>query len=319
MKRPLLLCLIVPIVLAGCSESEPAPESPPKAESPSGQPKQKTGPQKERGQSKKPAVKAAAKAKPQTSTPLAARALRKLRVAPETSSGYDRDLFEHWSYQSSGCDTRDVVLARSDQAGNPCGSDSGVWVSAYDGVRLTDPGELDVDHMVPLAEAWDSGARTWTAARREAYANDLHPWSLLAVSASSNRSKSDQDPAEWMPTNRAFTCQYTARWIAVKFRWRLSVDPDEAQALRGLVRGCSPEQLKLDGKWERTAPAVVSASPKKKAKKKVRPKLRGTGGSDPLFSTCTAAAAAGYGPYRRGADSEYGNYRDADGDGLVCE
>lgn len=318
MKRLLLLSLIASTVLAGCAENNPAPDSSPQAKSPSGQPRQKTSPQKRPGQTEKSAAKAPAKAEKKPSAPLAARVLEKLRVEPETPSGYDRDLFEHWSYQSSGCDTRDVVLARSDQAGGPCGSDSGVWVSAYDGLRLTDPGDLDVDHMVPLAEAWGSGAGTWSPARREAYANDLHPWSLIAVSASSNRSKSDQDPAEWMPTNRAFTCQYTARWIAVKFRWRLSVDPAEAEALRGLIRSCPAKKLKLNGKWERTAPAVVSAPPKK-AKKAPRSKPKRRGGGDLLFSTCSAASAAGYGPYRRGLDPEYGNYRDADGDGVVCE
>ena len=313
MKRTLSLIIILPLVFVGCSESEPERPSTVRAE------KAKSNKAPDKQDPSKPKKKVTRKKQASNAPALAARVLRKLRVAPETPSGYDRDLFEHWTYQSSGCDTRDVVLARGDQAGNPCGSDSGVWVSAYDGVRMTDPGDLDVDHMVPLAEAWDSGARTWTPARREAYANDLHPWSLIAVSASSNRSKSDQDPAEWMPTNEAFTCQYTARWIAVKFRWRLTIDPAEAQALQGLVRSCPAKDLKLDGKWERTAPAVVSAPPKKKAKKKVRPKLRGTGGSDPLFSSCTDAQAAGYGPYRRGADSEYGNYRDADGDGVVCE
>src|SRR5205085_10550088 len=90
--------------------------------------------------------------------------------------------------------------------------------------------DLDVDHMVPLAEAWDSGARTWSTARRTAYANDLtDPRSLIAVSAGSNRSKGDQDPAEWTPSRNV--CNYVKQWVVVKTRWSLSVNEAERHFL----------------------------------------------------------------------------------------
>ena len=185
-----------------------------------------------------------------SSRPPVAALLGKLRVSAEVEAGYDRDLFYHWQV-IDGCDVRDRVLARQDRRNGPCGWESGRWFSAYDGVSTSDPGDFDVDHMVPLAEAWASGARRWPEARRDQFANDLRPYSLIAVSASSNRSKSDQDPAEWMPESQTFACPYIARWIAVKFRWRLSIDGDEKSFLRKAVSGCRPRTLGLEARIAR--------------------------------------------------------------------
>lgn len=101
----------------------------------------------------------------------------------------------------------------------------------------SDPaGALDIDHMVPLAEAWDSGASGWTAARREAYANDLgQASSLVAVTARSNRSKADQDPAEWLPPAADALCRYGAEWTV---RWGLAVDELERDRLLDIAAGC---------------------------------------------------------------------------------
>ncbi|HEX7474251.1 MAG TPA: HNH endonuclease family protein, partial [Candidatus Limnocylindrales bacterium] len=97
-----------------------------------------------------------------------------------------------------------------------------------------DSSKLDIDHVVPLAEAWDSGAYRWDAARRRAFANDLGvSWSLIAVSAASNRSKGDKDPAEWLPPLASYRCQYLAVWVAIKTRWNLAVDAAEKSAIAG--------------------------------------------------------------------------------------
>ena len=299
MNRNLLAFGILALALVSCSSPElntpsstqerPAREKPRKAKP---------------GQTKKSPEKAS---EPKGSP--ARKQLRMLVVRPEIGLEYDRDLFNHWTTQPTGCDTRDTVLARQDQTGRRCGAASGAWFSLYDGEQLTDPGDLDVDHMIPLSEAWDSGAARWSEARREAFANDLYPFALIAVSASSNRSKSDQDPGEWLPDFRPFLCQYTARWIDVKLRWKLSIDRAEAVALRGLVTSCRTRSLRLDVSWNRR-PVV---------KPRAVPKNRKPGGGDPRFSTCSSAIAAGYGPYRRGQDPEYNNYTDGDGDGSVCE
>ena len=174
--------------------------------------------------------------------------LRSLTVAPERPAGYDRELFPHWDYVGDDCDVRDLVLiseARSGPStGRSCPVGSGRWFSEFEGVTVRDPGELDVDHMVPLAEAWASGARRWTTAVREAFANDRgYAGSLIAVTASSNRSKGDQDPAEWLPPRTAYRCTYVSEWIAVKWRWRIAVDATEQAALRVQVNACGNPRI----------------------------------------------------------------------------
>lgn len=169
--------------------------------------------------------------------------LRSLTVASERTSGYDRDLFPHWDYVGRGCDVRDLVLIdearRGPSTGSSCPVGTGTWLSRFDGVTVRDPGALDIDHMVPLAEAWGSGARRWSTATREAFANDLgYAGALIAVTASSNRSKGDQDPAEWMPPRDSYRCTYIREWISVKWRWRLAVDATEEAALRVQVKAC---------------------------------------------------------------------------------
>jgi hypothetical protein len=98
---------------------------------------------------------------------------------------------------------------------------------------------MDVDHMVPLPEAWGSGASQWTAARREAYANDLaDARALVAVSAAAHRSKADRDPAQWLPPNPKAACRCVIEWTAVKLRWNLTVDTEERDSLSRLAEAC---------------------------------------------------------------------------------
>ncbi|WP_435844092.1 hypothetical protein [Streptomyces goshikiensis] len=104
---------------------------------------------------------------------------------------------------------------------------------------MTPAGALDSDHMVPLAEAKDSGASLWTARKREAYGNGQgQPASLVAVTARSNRSKADQDPAEWLPLAPDAVCWYGAEWTATKLRWGLAVDEAERDRLFDIAAGC---------------------------------------------------------------------------------
>jgi len=171
-------------------------------------------------------------------------AIRRIPRAVEHRAGYERDKFRHWvDADHDGCDTRaEILLAQAVQPpkqGPSCKLSGGSWVSYYDGATVADAGELDIDHVVALAEAWDSGASGWSAERREAYANDIAvPRSLLAVTAKSNRSKSDQDPSEWIPPVAAVACQYAADWMAVKFRWSLTADLREQAALEKIAKGC---------------------------------------------------------------------------------
>ncbi|QEV57316.1 HNH endonuclease [Streptomyces platensis] len=96
-----------------------------------------------------------------------------------------------------------------------------------------------MDHVVPLAEAWDSGAAKWSTKRREQYANDLGAErSLVAVSLGPNRKKGDKDPAEWMPPANDATCTYATDWISTKLRWKLTADHAEIKALHMIAANC---------------------------------------------------------------------------------
>jgi hypothetical protein len=167
-----------------------------------------------------------------------------LRIEPERGDGYDRDLFRHWvDADGDGCDTRKEVLIAESlepvQTGSSCAILSGRWYSIYDNTETTDSSRFDIDHVVALKEAWDSGAWNWTADQRRSFANDLsQPFFLIAVSASSNRSKSDRDPAEWLPTNGGYRCEYVRIWVAVKRAWNLSVDQAEHDAIRNTLANC---------------------------------------------------------------------------------
>src|SRR4051812_25789570 len=171
-----------------------------------------------------------------------------LAVASETSTAYDRDALFGGDWidaDSNGCDTRsEVLLAEAVVAatvGAGCTVQAGSWVSYYDGVEWQDPGRLDIDHVVPLKEAWDSGAsaRGWSEARRLAYANDLDfAWSLEAVTDTVNQSKGDRDPAEGLPgASQEARCTYATRWVAVKYRWDLTIDPAERTILADILSG----------------------------------------------------------------------------------
>lgn len=175
--------------------------------------------------------------------------LARLRVAPETTAGYDRDLFRHWvDADGDGCHARNEVLIEesltSVTIGSGCRISGGSWVSAFDGVETADPSDFDIDHVVPLAEAWRSGARDWDDEAREAFANDLADARVLrAVSARSNRSKSDQDPSEWVPPEEDFHCRYVSDWVAVKVRWDLAVDAAEREAIEAVLADCPTQEL----------------------------------------------------------------------------
>ncbi|WP_435792378.1 HNH endonuclease family protein [Actinacidiphila glaucinigra] len=164
-------------------------------------------------------------------------AIRALPVIGEDRLGYERTAFRHWiDADRDRCSTRSEVLLTEavtpPAVGAGCALTGGRWYSYYDATYVDGPSGLDIDHVVPLAEAWDSGASQWTPAQRQAYANDLdEPRALVAVTARSNRSKSDKDVAEWLPPHAAARCGYLVDWVTVKTRWHLAVDDIERDAL----------------------------------------------------------------------------------------
>jgi hypothetical protein len=267
-------------------------------------------------------------------------------ILEEYSQGYDRNLFRHWiDADNNGCDTRREVLISESKTkvkvGKKCAISGGTWVSAFDNKTIKGSGTgIDVDHFVPLAEAWRSGAWKWTPEERQYFANDLKDERvLIAVSASSNRSKGDKDPSKWLPkVSKEQVCDYVLSWVAVKLRYSLTTDPVEAESIREITEGdidCSRRAQSFEFKplinWEKYKPEAspdsqeeVTPSPSKTnlISPSPIPSPNPTKATLTKYKNCTEAKAAGVTPIYRNINPELyalniGLDRDKDGD--ACE
>ncbi|MHA6801607.1 HNH endonuclease family protein [Bounagaea algeriensis] len=168
--------------------------------------------------------------------------LAELRTAPEgPMDGYDRDKFPHWNEGPDNCNTREQVLRRDGdnvETGDDCYPTSGTWTSPYDGQTWSEASDVDIDHVVPLAAAWRSGAAEWTNERRSEFANDLESPQLVAVTDSVNQEKGDSTPDEWMPPENGYHCTYASMWIASKHKWQLTITDSEQTALENALSTC---------------------------------------------------------------------------------
>ncbi|GAB1640855.1 HNH endonuclease family protein [Krasilnikovia sp. MM14-A1259] len=168
--------------------------------------------------------------------------LAALTVATQGSmSGYSRDLFPHWITISGSCNTRETVLKRDGDSvvtDASCAAVSGSWYSEYEGATWDAASDVDIDHVVPLAEAWRSGASAWTTSRRQSFANDLTRPELIAVTDNVNQAKGDQDPSTWQPPLTSYRCTYAEMWVAVKYYWNLTLQSSEYSALQGMLAAC---------------------------------------------------------------------------------
>lgn len=169
--------------------------------------------------------------------------LNGLSVATEGSmTGYDRDKFPHWVTISGNCNARETVLKRdADEVtvGADCYPTSGKWYSQWDGVIKTSAADISIDHQVPLAEAWRSGASSWTTAKRQDFANDVTGTELIAVTATVNSSKGDRDPSAWKPPRTGSYCLYSKMWVHSKHKWGLELQSAEKSALQSMLNTCS--------------------------------------------------------------------------------
>ena len=166
--------------------------------------------------------------------------LRRNEPQPSTPE-YDRSAWPHWIDADGDCqNTRHELLIReslepvSYKERRPCKVSGGLWRDAYSGELIESPDKLDVDHLVPLAEAHRSGGFAWPASKRRAFANDMA--GLVLTRRTLNQSKGDQDPAHWMPPKPELRCDYARRWIAIKERWALERDALENAALADACR-----------------------------------------------------------------------------------
>lgn len=283
-----------------------------------------------------------------------------LSFMEEKVGGYDRSLFKHWiDADKNGCDTRQEVLIEEaivkPKIGKKCVLSGGTWLSSYDNKTVKGSGStLDVDHMVPLAEAWRSGAWQWTNAERQLFANDMMDSRvLIAVTASSNRSKSDRDLANWLPkASKEVVCDYVFAWIAVKMRYYLSVDPKESVVIERIAfePSCNARNasktfkpliafekyhVNYEGPTASATPTpTTSATPTVTATPTPTPTVTAKPSPTPTstptrikpapikYKNCTEAKAAGVTPILRSTDPELyalNTALDGDKDGDACE
>ncbi|WP_082104990.1 GmrSD restriction endonuclease domain-containing protein [Demequina maris] len=236
--------------------------------------------------------------------------------APKT--GYSREEFgDGWQdTDGNGCDARNDMLAlrlTDLEVQGGCIVLAGTLEDPYTAttIRFQRGGasEVDIDHIVALSDAWQKGAFAWDEDTRVEFAND--PLNLEPVDAGANRQKGDADAASWLPSNIAARCGYVARQVAVKTEYAVWVTQAELDAMLLVLDTCPDEPLPARGvALDPGVAPSTTASPTPTAT---------AASSDPRFSSCAKAIDAGYGPYVRGEDEEYGWYRDGDGDGIVCE
>jgi hypothetical protein len=181
--------------------------------------------------------------------PAAHAALPNLVVAAEYQEKYDGESFGGWiDANSDGCDTRQEVLItesiKTPSIGNKCSLSGGKWLSPYDGKYHDRTSTLAIDHLVPRAEVWRSGAWKWSNEQRQAYTNDLEDSRVLnAITSSLNSSKRDKDLKNWLPEKGK--CEYIESWVAIKARYSLTVDEGEMAVIKKYYKSCSIESVSV--------------------------------------------------------------------------
>ena len=242
--------------------------------------------------------------------------------APQT--GYDRAEYGQARLDTdrNGCDTRSDILGRDlrhvtiTPGTNGCRTEAGTLADPYtatviDYVRGND--SVDIDHVVSLSNAWQTGAFRWEIRKRAALAND--PMNLLAVDSSANRQKGDGDTATWLPPDKGFRCSYAARQISVKAKYQLWVTVAERDAMARILASC-PNQRARTGGAPTISPVAVNQPRRSTPSPDVRDPVDGSGGV--YYQNCDAVRANGADPIHSG-DPGYGPHLDRDGDGIGCE
>lgn len=170
---------------------------------------------------------------------------------PDDLPKYDRGDWRHWRDADRDCQNarQEVLVAESlvpvtFKTADECRVESGSWVGPYTGISVNDPSTLDVDHMVPLANAHRSGGWAWDKERKTDYANSLeYADHLIATTRSANRSKGSDGPEDWRPPDEGYWCDYAIDWVAIKSEWELTATARESDALREMLESCPQETV----------------------------------------------------------------------------
>lgn len=258
--------------------------------------------------------------------------------APKT--GYSRDQFgAAWAdVDHNGCDTRNDILNRdlTDKTykanTHDCVVASGVLQDPYTGTRIDfvrgqdTSTAVQIDHVVALSDAWQKGAQQLTEDERRNLAND--PYNLLAVDGPSNQRKSDGDAATWLPANTGFRCEYVARQIGVKQKYRLWVTQAEHDAMANVLATCPAQTIPADGgvitpvqaeqqQAQTVEPQPTQEVPAPQPTQEPAPQPAQQD-ANVYYKNCAAVRAAGKAPLYQGQPG-YSSKLDRDGDGIACE
>ena len=234
---------------------------------------------------------------------------------PSEIPEYSRSQWKHWADDDEDCqDARQEVLIAESlrevtfESAKMCRVETGRWYGAFTGTYVESPGDLDVDHLVPLKNAHLSGGWRWEPTRKAEYANYLDDADhLIAVTARANRSKGAKGPEEWRPADEGYWCEYAVNWTEVKAQWGLTMTRDESRGVLEMLEGCEDPVKVVELR------VMAEPDPTKKPESSA-------------YGSCEEADAAGATRVQGGQGGGRGfpkelvpSARDGDGDGVVCE
>ena len=235
---------------------------------------------------------------------------------------YDRGTWRHWTDEDGDCQNarQEVLIDESSvavtfQSEDRCRVESGLWEGPYTGAAVDDPGDLDVDHMVPLENAHRSGGWQWSRERKREYANYMgYENHLIATTSGANRSKGSKGPEEWRPPLEDYWCTYAIDWVSIKNEWGLTVTEDEYVALSEMLATCETTVLLQPEQGTPPSPPTPTVPPSLPTDLRYDPfgPDRDCGDFDTYEEALAFFLAAG-GP---GDDR---HRLDVNGDGLPCE
>ena len=254
---------------------------------------------------------------------------------PADIAEYNRSQWKHWTDDDGDCqDARQEALISESlddvtfESERKCRVAMGRWYGAFTGTYTEVPGDLDVDHLVPLKNAHDSGAWAWSSAMKEQYANYLgDPDHLIAVTKGANRSKGAKGPDEWRPPDEGYWCRYATDWTEVKVEWGLTMTQKETEAVIVMLDTCE-EPVEVTAE---RAEGVAGADTSGRAAGEATPTPTLVPELEPqenisVYGSCEEAVEAGESRVQGSSGGGRGfpkemvpSARDGDGDGVVCE
>ena len=247
---------------------------------------------------------------------------------PTDISEYNRSQWKHWTDEDGDCqDARQEALISESlvevtfESERKCRVETGRWYGAFTGAYVEAPGDLDIDHLVPLKNAHDSGGWAWSAARKQEYANYLgDPDHLIAVTKGSNRSKGAKGPEEWRPPDKGYWCQYATDWTEVKLEWGLTMTQRETEAVIEMLDTCE-EPIEVEAERAEGPAAAGEATATPTLVPESEPEENSS-----VYRSCEEAVEAGESRVQGSVGGGRGfpkgmvpSARDGDGDGVVCE